>query len=76
MPAQHDSGDASHVPPSSEGSTAIASTTMPSTDEKWEAYDANVVGWDGPNDPENPVNWTDKKKWLNIAVLSILSFIT
>lgn len=38
--------------------------------------DPNVVSWDGPDDPENPMNWTDRKKWSNIAVLSILTIIT
>ncbi|RYP71337.1 hypothetical protein DL770_008144 [Monosporascus sp. CRB-9-2] len=38
--------------------------------------DPNVVDWDGPDDQENPMNWSDKKKWLNIAVLSILTLVT
>lgn len=38
--------------------------------------DPNVVTWDGPNDPQNPMNWTMKKKWMNIAVLSILTLVT
>ncbi|EAA31306.1 MFS general substrate transporter [Neurospora crassa] len=38
--------------------------------------DPNIVDWDGPDDPENPMNWPDKKKWLNVAVLSILTIIT
>ncbi|RYP53482.1 hypothetical protein DL768_001519 [Monosporascus sp. mg162] len=38
--------------------------------------DPNVVDWDGPDDPENPMNWSDTKKWLNIAVLSILTLVT
>ncbi|KAL1836324.1 hypothetical protein VTJ49DRAFT_5308 [Mycothermus thermophilus] len=43
-----------------------------SEDEK----DPNVVSWDGPNDPLNPMNWTMKKKWTNIAVLSVMTLIT
>ena len=38
--------------------------------------DPNVVTWDGPNDPQNPMNWTMKKKWTNIAVLSVLTLVT
>ncbi|GAB1316166.1 Polyamine transporter 3 [Madurella fahalii] len=41
-----------------------------------EEKDHNVVSWDGPDDPENPMNWTNRKKWSNIAVLSILTIIT
>jgi multidrug resistance protein len=44
--------------------------------EEVEELDPNVVSWDGPDDPQNPKNWTDKKKWTNVAVLSILTVIT
>ncbi|KAL1643906.1 hypothetical protein SLS58_004580 [Diplodia intermedia] len=26
--------------------------------------DVELVDWDGPNDPENPFNWSKKRKWL------------
>jgi hypothetical protein len=38
--------------------------------------DPNTVSWDGPDDPANPMNWTMRKKWGNVAVLSILTIIT
>lgn len=38
-------------------------------------HDPNIVDWD-ENDPENPYNWTAKKKWLNIGVLSCLTLLT
>jgi len=38
--------------------------------------DPNEVWWDGPDDPENPQNWADKKKWGNVAVLAIVTLIT
>lgn len=41
-----------------------------------EPTDPNEVWWDGPNDPANPQNWSAKKKWGNIAVLSIVTLIT
>ncbi len=41
-----------------------------------EESDPNIVTWDGPNDPMNPMNWTDRKKWMNIAVLSIMTVVT
>ncbi|KAF4980541.1 hypothetical protein FZEAL_3476 [Fusarium zealandicum] len=43
-------------------------------DEKTEAslQDPNAVGWDGPDDPNNPMNWTATKKWTNIGALSPL----
>lgn len=41
-----------------------------------ETNDPNIVGWDGPDDPEDPMHWSASKKWLNIAVLSVLTIIT
>lgn len=38
--------------------------------------DPNIVSWDGPDDPANPMNWEMRKKWTNVAVLSILTIIT
>jgi len=48
-------------------------TVAPSTAQE---ENPNVVFWDGPDDPENPVNFSDRVKWGNIAVLSILSTLT
>ncbi|ORY09290.1 major facilitator superfamily domain-containing protein [Clohesyomyces aquaticus] len=41
-----------------------------------EEQDPNIVDWDGPDDPENPQNWTTGKKWGNIAILSAVTLIT
>lgn len=41
-----------------------------------EAQDPNVVDWDGPDDPANPLNWPAKKKWSIIAALGAVTFIT
>jgi len=38
-------------------------------------HDPNIVDWED-NEPGNPYNWTAKKKWLNIAVLSALTLLT
>jgi len=40
-----------------------------------EPLDPNIVDWDGPEDSANPYNWTAKKKWGSIAVLSLLTFL-
>ncbi|KAF5026579.1 hypothetical protein F66182_1304 [Fusarium sp. NRRL 66182] len=39
-------------------------------------HDDNIVGWDGPDDPENPQNWSAGKKWVNIVLLSFMTFLT
>lgn len=38
--------------------------------------DPNVVDWDGPNDPEKALNWPNKMKWGNVAVISSVTFLT
>jgi len=38
--------------------------------------DPNIVDWDGPNDPEKALNWTNKKKWGNIAIISVVTLLT
>lgn len=38
--------------------------------------DPNVVNWDGDNDPENPQNWTPKKKWTTGGLLAGITFVT
>nr|GAT52842.1 MFS polyamine transporter [Mycena chlorophos] len=35
-----------------------------------------VVDWDGPNDPENPKNWSKSKKWAATAVVSTFTLIS
>ncbi|KAI3393219.1 hypothetical protein diail_4546 [Diaporthe ilicicola] len=44
--------------------------------DKVEAPDANVVGWDGPEDPENPRNWSLGKKWAQIISVSLFALVT
>lgn len=36
----------------------------------------NIVDWEGPDDPENPYNWSARKKWSNVAILSFLTLLT
>ncbi|KAG8989747.1 hypothetical protein FRB90_002093 [Tulasnella sp. 427] len=36
------------------------------------AADPNVVTWDGPNDPANPQNWSNDKKWIGSVVESLM----
>ncbi|KAF2678778.1 MFS general substrate transporter [Lentithecium fluviatile CBS 122367] len=43
------------------------------TDNANADIDPNIVTWDGPNDPANPMNWTTSKK---VAAIGIVSFIT
>lgn len=38
--------------------------------------DANVVDWNDSSDIRRPVNWTNKKKWLNCSIIAALTFLT
>ena len=38
--------------------------------------DINKVTWDGPEDPENPKNWSFKRKWAATIVVSSFTFIS
>lgn len=34
-----------------------------------------IVGWDGPDDPESPRNWSKKRRWTVTAIVSLYTFI-
>lgn len=38
--------------------------------------DPNIVDWDGPDDPGNPVNFSTGSKILNVGIISALTFVT
>jgi len=38
--------------------------------------DPNTVFWDGPNDPQNPMNWAALKKWGAVGLVSAITFLT
>lgn len=38
--------------------------------------DINLVTWDGPDDPENPKNWTKRRKWMATITVSLFTFIS
>lgn len=38
--------------------------------------DPNAVGWDGDDDPNNPLNWAPRKKWACIGALSLMTLLT
>lgn len=38
--------------------------------------DQRIIDWNGPDDPNNPMNWPESRKWVNLTVMSILSIIS
>jgi hypothetical protein len=41
-----------------------------------EQDDPNIIFWDGPQDPENPLNWPNSRKWAAISMVSAITFLT
>ncbi|EAW12401.1 MFS transporter [Aspergillus clavatus NRRL 1] len=37
---------------------------------------SNTVDWDGRDDPARPINWNGRKKWVNVASVAMLTFLT
>ncbi|KAL8806184.1 MAG: hypothetical protein Q9200_005136 [Gallowayella weberi] len=38
--------------------------------------DPKLVTWDGPDDPENPKNWSTRRRWAATIVVSSFTFIS
>ena len=38
--------------------------------------DNGLVSWDGPQDPENPLNWSWQRKWVATILVSCFTFIS
>nr|QFR37128.1 MFS transporter [Cyberlindnera americana] len=43
---------------------------------EFQNIDPELVTWDGPTDPENPRNWTLRRKWKSIGVASMYTFLS
>ena len=51
--------------------TQSTQSTQPTPPTQWEN---NVVGWDGPNDPLNPQNWSKSKKYTTTVFYASMTF--
>ncbi|ONH69016.1 hypothetical protein BON22_1697 [Cyberlindnera fabianii] len=43
---------------------------------EFQDIDPELVTWDGDEDPENPRNWTYRRKWKSIGIASIYTFLS
>ncbi|KAF2267682.1 MFS general substrate transporter [Lojkania enalia] len=41
-----------------------------------EDEEPNIVWWDSPEDPQNPMKWPFKKRWGTVILVSVLTFLT
>lgn len=51
---------------------SLSSTDEPQDDE----LNPNIVDFNGPDDPDNPLNWGYKKKWGMVSLVSAITFLT
>ena len=58
-----------------ENSEALQKENVSSADVD-SAVDPNIVDWDGPNDPMNPMNWPGWKIKVHIFLISAITFLT
>lgn len=65
--ADQEKGQAGPAGPD-EHQAASQATRDPSSQEN------NLVGWDGPDDPENPMNWSKRKKYTVTIFYASLTF--
>ncbi|EKD13651.1 cycloheximide resistance protein [Drepanopeziza brunnea f. sp. 'multigermtubi' MB_m1] len=71
----------SPIPASEEvgAATAAGMTSKTTNDDDSNLALGNefIVSWNEPEDqdPENPLNWSSAKKWLNICTIAVISFI-
>ncbi|PQE06223.1 benomyl methotrexate resistance protein [Rutstroemia sp. NJR-2017a BBW] len=40
-----------------------------------DVVDPNIVDFDGPDDPANPLNWRPRYKWTMVAILSMMNLM-
>ena len=54
---------------------AKAADSKPTTDDTSSGgHNGNIVDWDSPNDPDDPMNWPGTRKWTMIGILSAIAF--
>ena len=41
-----------------------------------EQSSSTIVGWDGPNDPANPLNWPLAKRAIAVALVSAMTLLS
>ncbi|KAK2751318.1 hypothetical protein FQN55_001053 [Onygenales sp. PD_40] len=54
----------------------VTSALQPRRTRTRSIRDPKMVTWDGPDDPINPKNWSQKKKWAATLIVSCFTFIS
>ena len=40
-----------------------------------ESLNEDTLDWNGPTDPNNPMNWSPTHKWMTIALVTAITLI-
>lgn len=46
------------------------------TESEEDVDEKYIVDWNGPADPENPMNWSNMRKWTAVLIVSSITFVT
>ncbi|KAF7979418.1 hypothetical protein HWV62_42544 [Athelia sp. TMB] len=63
-------------PPSVNSTPVPEMKKLPEPNEVSSSESMSFVDWDGPDDPENPKNWTVRTKWAAALAVSAFTFIS
>ncbi|KAK0455696.1 MFS general substrate transporter [Desarmillaria tabescens] len=66
----------SEVRESDSHSSLTASPSVVATCQYPENTSTKELEWDGPNDPGNPRNWSNRRRWTVTLVVSLFTFIS
>ena len=58
------------------GDGAASLSTIDEPEDEETEVDPNIVDFDGPDDPEHPLNWKASRKWGMVALVSAITFLT
>ena len=76
--SQRDGTEVDTVKPADLEANVLKSFSASNSDQEQksdETFDPNIVDWDGPNDPSNPINWPQWKVKTHIFLVSAITFI-
>jgi len=56
--------------------TSLSEETVEETAAQGEQEDPDIVWWDGPDDNQNPMNWSPARKWGAVVIVSVITLLT
>lgn len=58
------------------GSVRATSSNLENGDKSAQApADPNIVDWDGPDDPANPLNWPKSLRMGHVVLISVITLV-